>query len=210
MLFATIAAIFLFKSSSELPLGIVGLCAITIERMLTEIYKALIRKENQEKYKIPSDLNIKAPQLAKRLGGFSLILVTGLLFYYIEVPNHINPLILAALAGLGTAIGGMLKDAPHEGFDILKFFRSPMVALVCGVIISTQFPGDINSKYFLLSIFGAERICSEFYKKILNGRLPGKFKETLTVSKKWEKKRKLILPVYTVCILILVTLFVLK
>ena len=38
------------------------------------------------------------------------------------------------LAGLHTATWGMYKDAIHEGFFWPRYFRSPIVGIVMGII----------------------------------------------------------------------------
>jgi hypothetical protein len=185
-------SIFIFVVNPYLPLFIVALSVIGLERITTEIYKALIRIEKQDKYKIPSDLSIKAnPKLKFALGVFFVVAV-GVLMYYIEI--SINKAYLTLVIGFLIAFGGMLKDAPFEGFDKIKFFRSPLLAVIAGTSIAFVFP-DISGKIFLLSVAGGERIISEFYKKIYKGRIPGKFKEK-ELNKTWARDRKKLLILY--------------
>ena len=166
--------IFLFKIDPNLPLFIVALVVISLERITTEIYKALVRVENQSKYSIPSDLNIKLNQKLKLLLGLFFILLLGVAIYLIEIP--INKVFIIFIIGILIALGGMLKDAPYEGFNLVKFFRSPVVAIAIGFLLLILFP-NISGKYFLLATAGGERILSEFYKKIFQGRIPGTFKQ---------------------------------
>lgn len=195
-------SILLFLVNPHLPFLIIALVVISLERITTEIYKALIRVENQDKYKIPSDLSIKANRKLKFAIGIFLILIIGALIYYIEIPIDKRYLIL--VTGFFIALGGMLKDAPHEGFDKIKFFRSPLVAIIVGLSINFLFPG-ISGKYFLLSVAGGERIISEFYKKIFRGRIPGKFKQK-EFNKIWMKQRKKLLVLYFLDIIGLIIL----
>lgn len=185
-------SIFIFVISPHLPLFVVALSVISLERITTEIYKALIRVEKQDKYKIPSDLNIKTNQKLKFAIGVFLIVTLGVFIYYIEIP--IDKIYLTLAIGFLIAIGGMLKDAPHEGFDKIKFFRSPLVAIVVALGINYLFL-NISGKIFVLSVAGGERIISEFYKKIYKGRVPGKFKQK-EFSKIWIRKRKKLLVLY--------------
>lgn len=196
-----LGSILLFLVNPTLPLLIVALIVISLERITTEIYKALIRVENQDKYKIPTDLNIKASHKLKFAIGVFLILLIGVLIYYVEIP--IDKIYLILVMGFFIAIGGTLKDAPYEGFDIIKFFRSPLIAIIVGFGINFLFP-NISGKYFLLSIAGGERIISEFYKKIFRGRIPGKFKQK-EFNKIWMKQRKKILVLYFLNIIGLIT-----
>ena len=195
-------SIFIFIIDPQLPLFVIALTVISLERISTEIYKAFIRVENQDKYLIPSDLNIKINQELKFIIGLFLIFLLGTITYYIEI--NINKIYLTLIIGFLIALGGMLKDAPHEGFDKIKFFRSPLVSIIIGLIINLLFP-DLFGKFFLLSIAGGERIISEFYKKIFRGRVPGKFKQK-EFSSKWIKERKKLLLLYVLDILGLIIL----
>lgn len=195
-------SILLFIINPNLPLFIIALVVISLERITTEIYKALIRLEDQNKYKIPSDLNIRVNRKLKLFFGLLLILILGILIYSIEIP--INKIYLTLIIGVFIALSGMLKDAPFEGFDLIKFFRSPIVAVIVGIFLLFLFP-DVSGKYFLLAIAGGERIISEFYKKIFRGRIPGKFKQK-EFNKTWQDKRKSLLFLYVLDIIGLVFL----
>ncbi len=201
--FALLAGCFLYATDQELPLLVVALSSIALERLLTEFYKALWRVEDQNKYAIPSDLHLTLPVPLKRF--FFIISIPSLAFILMIIPLPTSGLLLGLLAGLVTGFGGMLKDAPYEGFHLKKFFRSPIIAIVIGIILEHSFPLTHNM-VVLLAIFGGERIVSEFYKKILMGRIPGKFKDTLPQNKFWEQKRKWLLPLYVVDIALLLSL----
>lgn len=105
--------------------------------------------------------------------------------------SNSNRIVLLLLAGFSTALGGMLKDAPYEGFELLKFFRSPIIALTIGLPLIYFFP-TLELKYLLFSVWGGERIVSEYYKKIIRGMSPGKFKVDAhqPKNKDWLAKRK--------------------
>lgn len=197
-------AFFLYLINDSLPLFIVALSVIAFERVTTEVYKAFIRIESQIKYKIPSDLNIKAPSDLKKLFGFAVLLI--FLAVYYEIDLQANNLLLMILVGVIAALGGAFKDAPYEGFDKLKFWRSPVVSFVVGLLIYFAFPG-LESKFFLMAVPGGERIVSEFYKKIYRSKIPGKFKESLPPNKAWQKARHKLLWVYALNITALAVLF---
>ncbi len=181
-------SILLYIQNSQLPLFIVALNVITFERITTEIYKALLREEKQNKYLIPSDLNLKLPPSLKKLLGVLLIATIIASFWLLEI--KINLYAALILAGFAPALGGMLKDAPYEGFELLKFFRSPVVGLIVGLIILKLFPG-IALNHFLFAVWGGERLISECYKKIIRGNTPGKFKADAAHPKNanWVKQR---------------------
>jgi hypothetical protein len=185
-------SIFLYLINPNLPLFIIALATIGLERITTEIYKALIRVEDQSKYKIPTDWEIKVNRNLKLQYAIFLFLIIGIVLYSKDI--YINKIYLILIVGFFNALGGMTKDAPHEGFSLLKFFRSPVVTVIVGVGIIYLFP-DISGKFFILAIAGGERIISEFYKKIFRGRVPGKFKQK-EYNKIWKKHREKLLILY--------------
>jgi hypothetical protein len=195
-------SILLFLISPNLPLFIVSLVVISMERVTTEIYKALVRLEDQNKYKIPSDLNIKLNHKLKLFLG--LFLISAIMVFLCLIEISINKINLIFIIGFFVALTGMLKDAPFEGFNLVKFFRSPIIAVIVGILLLTLFPA-ISGKYFLLATAGGERIISEFYKKIFRGRIPGKFKDK-EFNKTWQNKRKLLLFIYGLNIIGLIIL----
>ena len=197
--------LYLIDPSTQLL--IVALTVIALERCSTEIYKALYRTEDQSKYLIPSEPFRHLPLLPKRLLSAALIILLGL-GLYIDPISTLPTLLIALLTGFIIAIGGMAKDAPHEGFEKLKFFRSPAVALAIYLLLIILFPG-LGGIYLLLAIAGGERIVSEFYKKILNGKVPGKFKSK-TYNVRWKAIRKWLLPAYAANIALFITLFFIR
>jgi hypothetical protein len=202
LVLGTAWSIFIFYRHSNLPLFIVALIVICMERITTEIYKALIRVEDQNKYNIPSDLNLKWNRSLKLLLGLLLIFALAVAVYFIEIP--LNNISITLIIGLFAALSGMLKDAPYEGFKLLTFFRSPVNSIAVGILITILFPA-IGGTFLLLSIAGGERILSEFYKKIFKGRIPGKFKH-IELNEYWKVKRKWILVAYIANVIVLVFL----
>lgn len=45
-------------------------------------------------------------------------------------------ILVSGAGGWYSAFGGAFKDAPIEGFETLKFFRSPVVATIYGLLVS--------------------------------------------------------------------------
>ena len=207
LFFGIVYSIFLFFVDSRLPLFVVALIVITMERTTTEIYKALIRNESQEKYDIPSDLNLKGSRAAKRVIGYLLIAILLALFYVVDlrVPN----VILLVFISIIPAIGGAAKDAPYEGFSPVKFLRTPVVSLAVGVFLIWVFP-NLDPKFFLVAVPGGERIISECYKKIIRNKIPGKFKQSLRINEIWRQKRQKLLFAYALNILALFCILVFK
>jgi len=101
----------------------------------------------------------------------------------------LNPIVEGALvgffSGLAVATGGAIKDAPYEGFDLIKFFRSPVVATVEGAIQKGLFP-TLNDGILFFSTIGTERLTIESYK-VLRAHMPGKFR-----FGEWNVKKELI------------------
>jgi hypothetical protein len=111
-----------------------------LERALAEIYKTFLRQEDQSKYFIPMQLHVLGKvvqsQAARLAAG--LLYTAGLAGMVLAVHGldrrgaGSHPLALMFLVGgVGgwiSAFGGAWKDAPSEGFQTLKFFRSPALA----------------------------------------------------------------------------------
>lgn len=82
--------------------------------------------------------------------------------------------IIGFVSGLSVAIGGAIKDAPYEGFDLLKFIRSPVIGTIEGGIIGHFIP-TINPYICYFTVIGTERITTETYK-LIRAKMPMKFK----------------------------------
>ncbi len=78
------------------------------------------------------------------------------------------------LAGLICALGGALKDSPHEGFKPLTFPRSIYVGTIGGIV--SLF---LTENFFLAFAFAGyfERAAVEGWK-IVRQKKPGKFEWT--------------------------------
>ena len=77
--------------------------------------------------------------------------------------------LIGLASGLSVAIGGAIKDAPYEGFDWVKFARSPAIALVEGATLGHFVPQLTQGYYpivFYFTIIGTERVTTEGYKLI--------------------------------------------
>jgi len=79
--------------------------------------------------------------------------------------NTIKGAVIGGLAGLAVAIGGAIKDAPYEGFEVKKFIRSPIIGAIAGAILYSKFP-DLHPAVGFTSVIGIERIVVEMYKLI--------------------------------------------
>ncbi len=86
-------------------------------------------------------------------------------------------MVVGFLAGLAVAIGGAVKDAPYEGFDLRTFLRSPVIGALEAPLLAYIFPDSSNALIFLSTI-GFERLTIELYKIYRAQQakyIPGKF-----------------------------------
>jgi hypothetical protein len=131
--------------------GLAVLFGVTygLERALVEIYKTFIREADQSKYSIPMQLSVGGKVVESRglrlLAG-ALYLSVGILvllgLHWLQVrgpglPDLVVVLLAGSAGGWISAFGGAWKDAPVEGFSILKFFRSPVIAFLYGLFLAS-------------------------------------------------------------------------
>jgi hypothetical protein len=84
---------------------------------------------------------------------------------------HFSNLFAGFLAGLLCALGGALKDSPHEGFKPLTFLRSIWVGPIGGLLSCF-----VTDNFYLAFAFAGyfERVAVEGWK-IVRHKKPGKF-----------------------------------
>jgi hypothetical protein len=131
--------------------GMVILYGLTyvIERAMLEFYKTFLREEDQSKYFIPMQLHVRGKLVQSRqtrwfvgaaymagvlLVGAGIYLLQGV---HLKTPGLVVVLLIGSLGGWISAFGGAWKDAPIEGFETLKFFRSPAIALFYALLIAS-------------------------------------------------------------------------
>ena len=127
-----------------------------LERGVTEFWKTYVRTEDQSKYFIPMQFHVLGKVVhsrAKRLAvgiPHAAIIIT-LVFFVIamqrrfpDVPLWLIAITLGSLGGWVSAFFGAWKDAPLEGFETFKFFRSPIVASMYALIL-TNFTSSLGS-----------------------------------------------------------------
>jgi 2-keto-3-deoxy-L-rhamnonate aldolase RhmA len=143
--------------------GIVILFGLTyaLERATTEFWKTFIRDEDQSKYFIPMQFHVfghvprnRVTRLVVGLGYVSLAVGLLQIVRMLQpAPGEQGPLwqllLVASIGGWYSAGGGAFKDAPIEGFEWFKFFRSPVVATTYGVMISF-----FTDSYVLIALCG--------------------------------------------------------
>jgi hypothetical protein len=119
-----------------------------VERALAEIYKTFLREEDQSKYFIPMQFSVFGTVVRSRsarlLAGAGYVAVCVGMILLVPAIERASPdptplgavLAVGGLGGWISAFGGAWKDAPKEGFQTLKFFRSPFIATVYAVLLS--------------------------------------------------------------------------
>jgi hypothetical protein len=155
------------------------------ERVVVEIWKTFFREEDQSKYFIPMQFSlygrraVSAP--VRRVVGTLCLGVVGLVAYALVRLQDANPaaprwvmvLAVGSLFGWLAAVGGAWKDAPKEGFEPLKFFRSPLTTLAWALLLA-QFTD--RYAYIAFGALGYERAAVETYTTFFFPHKPrGKF-----------------------------------
>ena len=177
-----------------------------LERVLAEIYKSFIREEDQSKYTIPMQFAIRGKVVESRavrltagaLYVLGVLLVLWCVHWLDEGGPALPPLLVVATAGSAggwiSAFGGAWKDAPIEGFSLLKFFRSPVIAFLWGLFVSS-----LTSSYVLIFIgsIGYTIATIETYKTFFfPNENRGKFMGKEPVLPSFLKTRYRFVPLY--------------
>lgn len=202
---------YIFKLDLNILSNIVALFGSTyaLERVTMEVYKTFLRKEDQSKYFIPMQLSVfgkpvksYGARLLAGLGYVSVILLLTFLINKLNVAyqagelNWSKWLILLPCSVFGwiSAFGGAWKDAPVEGFETFKFFRSPGVAYFYAFVASL-----FTSNLLLITMcsIGFTIMSIETYKTFFFLDRPrGKFQGMPVHFPEWETKRKKFVPLY--------------
>jgi hypothetical protein len=183
------------------------------ERLTLELWKGFIREEDQSKYFIPMQFGVRGKPVDDRrirwsvgvavllLVVFSIWGVRALQSAYPDLPPLLVLVTIGSLGGWLTAFGGAWKDAPVEGFETFKFFRSPGVSLFWAVILAF-----FTDDWVYIGIGGAGYSVAtiETYKTFFFPSKPrGKFAGKPILYPEMLKKRHYFVPVYvTIWILI--------
>lgn len=177
-----------------------------VERALAEIYKTFLREEDQAKYFIPMQFHILGrvvrSRAARRLVG--ALYTAGLVGMLVTVARldrstagpHalITVLLVGSLGGWISAFGGAWKDAPSEGFQTLKFFRSPALAALFAAGLATLTPDLL---LITLAATGFTVATTETYKTFFFPSKPrGKFAGMPVRYPDMLRRRRRFVPVY--------------
>ncbi|MBC8088797.1 MAG: hypothetical protein H7Z40_16145, partial [Phycisphaerae bacterium] len=156
--------------------------AYAVERVLVEGWKTFVRNEDQSKYAIPMQFAVKGVPVRSRsarllAGAGTLLAIAVATSFIYRMSGNFGTMLHAAIAGLVAgliiAVGGAWKDAPIEGFEYLKFWRSPALTVLFAVLL---FPLTGNAMLAGIAAIGYERAASENYKTFFFPSRPrGKF-----------------------------------
>jgi hypothetical protein len=151
--------------------------------LVTEWWKAILREDAQSAYSIPMRLAVRGRPIDARLPRYTLgavvagslvgacVLTSMLESELVGLPWWVLVLVLGS-GGWLTAIGGAWKDAPVEGFELAKFFRSPAVGTAWGCLL---LPFSSSVTVTAVAAGGLSVATIETYKTFLAGGPPGKF-----------------------------------
>ncbi len=193
--------------------------AYACERGATEFYKVFIRNEDQTKYFIPMQFHVFGKvippgrfRFAAAAGYVAAFILVGFAVYLAEpagltAPRWLRFGLIGSSIGWLVAFAGAFKDAPIEGFEWLKFFRSPVIAGAWAVLLSR-----FTNSYVLAALGGAgfsvatiETYKTFFFPNRPRGKFAGKpvsFPEHLVTRQRF-------IPLYTGIWLVVLAGFVL-
>lgn len=175
-----------------------------LERALVEFYKTFIREEDQSKYSIPMQFAVLGKVVEERAprwaAAAAVVAVAALLAVWAASMGDATSLPLAGVVAIGSAagwvsaIGGAWKDAPVEGFHLLKFFRSPAIAGALALIVSRL---EARMVVVALCALGYTVAITETYKTFFFPRKPrGKFAGKPIAYPDWLRLRRRFVPLY--------------
>jgi hypothetical protein len=191
--------------------------AYVLERGLVEWHKSFIRDEDQSKYFIPMAFAVQGRVVASRRarGIAGIAYATAVVLVVLGVMRLerlglgawplTTALLLGSIGGWISAFGGAWKDAPKEGFQPLKFLRSPALSAVYGLAMAAL---TTNYAAIAFGALGFTIATIETHKKFGNpAEAPGKFAGKPVTFPGMLHTRRRVVPLYaTLWILILGTL----
>lgn len=200
--------------------GIIVLYGLTyvIERAILEFYKTFLREEDQSKYFIPMQFHVQGKIVQSRAKRWLMaaayaigvtLVVLGLHQLQranLQIPGVVMVLIIGSFGGWISAFGGAWKDAPLEGFELFKFFRSPLIALTYALLLACF---TTNYIFIAMGALGYTVGTIETYKTFFFPNKPrGKFAGKPIQFPEMLERRKKFVPLYLAIWLAVITTFV--
>ncbi|MEX2100442.1 MAG: hypothetical protein WEB19_03415 [Acidimicrobiia bacterium] len=187
-----------------------------IERGIIEFYKTFVREENQDKYSIPMQLSVRGTVVTDRrtrlLAGLGYAVAVLAIVLLIDAVGRqgtgglVVVLLVGSLGGWISAVGGAWKDAPVEGFQPLKFVRSPLVALGYALLLATLTTDPV---YAAMGALGYTVATLETYKTFFKPNIPrGKFAGKDIRYPEWLEQRYRFVPLYVAIWIGIIVVFV--
>ena len=176
-----------------------------VERALVEFYKGFVREEDQSKYFIPMQFAVNGKVVKNRKKRLAIGFVYAAVVCAIAggvlaldlMDVSLHPVVVVLIGSIGgwiSAFGGAWKDAPIEGFETFKFFRSPSVAAFYAFVLSHY------TDSLMLITFPALGYCIasiETYKTFCFPNVPrGKFAGKPIEFPEMLERRKKYVPVF--------------
>jgi hypothetical protein len=179
--------------------------AYVLERLVAEIYKTFFRESDQSKFAIPMQLAVLGRPVESRairtvlgVGYAAALLGLALVVQgYLAQAGPVSPVMVALVGSIGgwvSAFGGAWKDAPIEGFQPLKFLRSPLLAAGWALLLA-QLSSDLV--VVALAAIGFTIATTESYKTFFFPSRPrGKFAGKPVRFPEIMRTRNRVVPVY--------------
>jgi hypothetical protein len=178
-----------------------------LERGASEFWKYFVREEDQSKYFIPMQFGILGKPMKNaplRISiGVGVAVVCVLVFLGIQalqrrwgddVPTWVAVITVGSFFGWISAFGGAWKDAPIEGFEWFKFFRSPSIAASWAFVVAQFTP---SWTVMAIAAEGFTVASIETYKKFLfPDKPPGKFAGKPITHPEYLVVRRAFVPVF--------------
>ena len=179
------------------------------ERGIVEVWKTFFRTEDQSKYFIPMQLHVLGKVVESKrdrmiaaffyIGGIVLVgwLLVSLWRTHQAGELGWNPYVILLLLSIGgwvSAFGGAWKDAPIEGFETFKFFRSPAVAYFWAWMAA-----NLTDNFVVITCcsLGFTIACIETYKTFFFPSRPrGKFQGKPIDFPEMLKRRNNFVPIF--------------
>lgn len=180
--------------------------AYVLERGVVEFYKSFWREEDQSKYFIPMQFGVFGKPIKDRprrmaiglaYSGAIVLVMLGVLWlgrWAEGISGWALVLSVGSVGGWVSAFGGAWKDAPVEGFETLKFFRSPLIALFYAVLLA-----HLTGSLLLVTLGGLGYTIAtiETYKTFFFPSRPrGKFQGKPVLFPEMTRFRNRFIPVY--------------
>jgi hypothetical protein len=201
--------------------GLAVLFGVTycVERGLTEFWKTFVRFVDQSKFTIPMQFHVFGRVIPQGPVRWAIaaghVAVAALLLWWIGSLQHhplawprpVAVLLIGSIGGWYSACGGGFKDAPIEGFSMLKFVRSPIMSALYALLLS-----NFTEDYVLMALGGLGYTVAtiETYKTFFFPSRPrGKFAGRPILYPKCLAMRQRFVPLYAGIWVLVVTTFVL-